>query len=112
MRLGARPVSRRDRGDKPPHSKPAILVLSMSVAASKNVLPLSLPPRGLSRAEAAAYVGVGTSMFDRMVKDSRMPQPVRIDGRTVWDRVQLDRAFTALSDAQQDGDSPWDRVAV
>jgi len=31
-----------------------------------------------------------------MVADGRMPKPKRIDGRVVWDRLQLDIAFAAL----------------
>ncbi|MCZ7859865.1 hypothetical protein O9X98_00465 [Agrobacterium salinitolerans] len=56
------------------------------------------PPRGMSRDEAARYIGVGTTKFDQMVKDGRMPKPKRIDGRTVWDRIKLDEAFTRLPD--------------
>lgn len=41
-------------------------------------LPPSLPPRGLSRAQAAAYIGVSPSLFDEMVQDGRMPKPTRI----------------------------------
>lgn len=58
--------------------------------------PFSYPPRGLSREEAARYVGVGTSKFDQLVHDGRMPRGKRIDGRIVWDRIQLDVAFTDL----------------
>jgi hypothetical protein len=36
-------------------------------------------PRGLSRIEAARYVGVSPSLFDQMVKDGRMPGPKRIN---------------------------------
>jgi len=62
-------------------------------------LPVSLPPRGLSRVQAAEYIGVGVTKFDEMVMDGRMPKPKRIDGRTVWDRIKLDEAFAALDDA-------------
>jgi excisionase family DNA binding protein len=61
-------------------------------------LPLSLAPRGLSRVQAAEYVGVGVTKFDEMVDDGRMPRPKRIDGRHVWDRIKLDEAFAALDD--------------
>ena len=61
-------------------------------------LPLSLAPRGLSRVQAAEYIGVGVTKFDEMVDDGRMPKPKRIDGRNVWDRAQLDEAFAALDD--------------
>jgi predicted DNA-binding transcriptional regulator AlpA len=63
-----------------------------------NRLPLSLAPRGLSRVQAAEYVGVGVTKFDQMVDDGRMPRPKRIDGRLVWDRVKLDEAFEVLDD--------------
>lgn len=58
----------------------------------------SYPPRGLSREEAARYIGVGSTLFDEMVADGRMPKPKRINSRTVWDRVALDIAFTSLPD--------------
>jgi hypothetical protein len=59
-------------------------------------LPLSLSPRGLSRVQAATYVGVSPSLFDRLVADGRMPPPKVIETRRVWDRFQLDAAFSAL----------------
>ena len=61
-------------------------------------LPLSLAPRGLSRVQAAEYIGVGVTKFDELVDDGRMPRPKRIDGRIVWDRLKLDVAFEALDD--------------
>ncbi|QJP14702.1 hypothetical protein G3545_14245 [Starkeya sp. ORNL1] len=70
----------------------------MSVEHRHQVLPMSLPPRGLSRIEAAAYVGVSPSMFDIMVVDGRMPPPKSINARTVWDRHRLDECFSALPD--------------
>jgi integrase/predicted DNA-binding transcriptional regulator AlpA len=67
-------------------------------------------PVGLSRDEAARHVGVGTTKFDEMVADKRMPRPKRIDGRIVWDRRAIEAAFAALPD---DGaDNPWDRPFV
>ena len=72
-------------------------------------LPLSLAPRGLSRVQAAEYVGVGVTKFDEMVDDGRMPRPKRIDGRTVWDRVKLDEAFDALED-RANGKNEWDNL--
>jgi excisionase family DNA binding protein len=74
-----------------------------------SLLPPSLPPRGLSRVQAAEYVGVGVTKFDEMVADGRMPRPKRIDGRTVWDRIKLDQAFAELG---EDGAAAneWDRL--
>ena len=77
-----------------------------------DVLPPSLPPRGLSRVQAAAYFGISATLFDEMVADGRMPKPVRINARTVWDRVKLDEAFAALSDEAGNDDDRWNDVGV
>jgi predicted DNA-binding transcriptional regulator AlpA len=82
------------------------------VADRENILPTNLPPRGLSRVQSAAYVGVSPSLFDQLVADGRMPQPIRLNSRLVWDRLQLDHAFAVLSDVTTDGDDPWSKVAV
>jgi predicted DNA-binding transcriptional regulator AlpA len=55
-----------------------------------------VPRRGLSRDEAAIYVGVSATTFDKLVADGRMPQPRRIDSRKVWDIRSLDLHFDAL----------------
>jgi hypothetical protein len=72
-------------------------------------LPASLPPRGLCREASAAYVGLSPSKFDDMVKDGRMPPPVSVDARRIWDRCALDRAFDALVNGGE-RDSSWDGV--
>lgn len=64
--------------------------------------------RGLSRAEAADYIGVGTSIFDALVEDGRMPKPKKIDGRRVWDRLAVDRAFDDLDGGADVEVNPWD----
>lgn len=58
--------------------------------------PMAYPPRGMNREEAARYIGVGTTKFDQMVAQGRMPIPKQIDGRVVWDRFALDLAFNQL----------------
>jgi hypothetical protein len=55
-----------------------------------------VPRRGLSREEAAMYIGISPNKFDELVGDGRMPTPVKIDGRKVWDIRHLDLAFDAL----------------
>lgn len=65
-------------------------------AALTDLANAGLAPRGLSREQAAAYVGVGATLFDAMVADGRMPPPKRLNARLVWDRLQLDRSFEAL----------------
>ncbi len=71
-----------------------------------DILPLSCPPCGLSRVQSAAYVGTGTTLFDEMVKDGRMPKPKRINSLTVWDRLALQEAFVALP--SDEDTNPWD----
>jgi len=73
-----------------------VLIVKPMSSRIVSSLPPSLAPRGLSRVQAAEYIGVGVTKFDELVEDGRMPKPKRIDGRTVWDRMQLDAAFTAI----------------
>lgn len=75
-------------------------------ARHSSTLPLSLPPRGLSRVQAAEYIGVSPSTFDKMVAANEMPSPKRIGARTIWDRKALDCAFDAFDDG---GENEWDR---
>lgn len=69
-----------------------------ALAKRSDILPISLPPRGLSRTEAAAYIGVSPTLFDEMVRDGRMPRPKQVNARTVWDRRRVDLAFDALEE--------------
>jgi hypothetical protein len=64
------------------------------------------PRRGLSRIDAAIYVGISPSKFDQMVGDGRMPNARRIDGRKVWDVRELDLFFDDLP--RDDGIAPAD----
>jgi predicted DNA-binding transcriptional regulator AlpA len=78
-------------------------------------------PRGLRREAAAAYIGLGTTKFDELVADGRLPGPKRIDGCVIWDRCQLDAAFDELGNDAPSGrrggvsfdelipGNPWDR---
>lgn len=78
--------------------------------SERTILPPSLPPRGLSRVQAAAYIGIGPTKFDEMVQDGRMPKPKRIDSRCVWDRVQVDQAFAALDGGEAEPTNPLDAL--
>lgn len=73
-------------------------------------LPTNLAPRGVAREEAAAYIGIGATLFDRMVQAGTMPRPKTIGGRRVWDVRALDRAFSALP-SEGDDNNPWDEAA-
>jgi predicted DNA-binding transcriptional regulator AlpA len=74
-------------------------------------LPPNLAPRGLSRVEAAGYVGIGVGLFDKLVAQRLMPKPKRIARRLVWDRFKLDEAFAALPDEDGEPDDVWSRAA-
>ena len=77
-------------------------------------LPPSLAPRGLRRVEAAAYIGVSPSTFDKMIVEGRMPKPKRYGDRTIWDRHALDTAFEMLDGgelAEPKTVNPWDAMS-
>jgi hypothetical protein len=96
--MSRHPGRTHERGDETSHCS----------GASKS-LPthgLRFTPRGMSRFEAADYIGVSPSLFDIMVRDGRMPGPKLINTRTIWDRFALDRAFEVLPD--RDAANPWD----
>lgn len=76
-----------------------------------NLTPACALRRGLSRPEAAAYVGVSPTLFDRAAADGKMPKPVRLYGRKLWDIRKIDVAFTAL-DTEGSADDPWGRMAL
>lgn len=76
---------------------------------SDTVHIIAQPRRGLSREESARYVGIGTTKFDEMVADKRMPKPFKIDGRVLWDIRELDEAFENLKSAASV--NAWNAVA-
>ena len=67
-----------------------------------------IPRRGLSREEAAMYIGISAGKFEEMVADGRMPEPVKIDSRKLWDIRSLDLAFDALPRENETDGSSWD----
>ena len=70
---------------------------------------LKIEPRGLSRDDAARYLGISPSKFDELRKDGRVGPARVIDGRKVWDVRELDMAFDALpSENPQSQGSSWD----
>lgn len=73
---------------------------SSKPSARSALAATGLAPRGLERAQAAAYIGVGARLFDQMVDDGRMPQPRKIGVRCVWDVRELDQHFDDLPHAK------------
>lgn len=87
---------------------------SPKIFAANALASTGLAPRGLSHEQAAAYIGVSVTLFTTMVDDGRMPAAKRLNGRKVWDRLALDRAFAAIPDerGETDGADVWDRAAL
>jgi predicted DNA-binding transcriptional regulator AlpA len=82
--------------------------VTMTARALSEMRPV--PRRGLSRDESAMYIGISATKFDDLVADGRMPAPVKIDGRKVWDVRALDLAFDALV-SESSSTNSWDGVA-
>mgnify|MGYP002479698744 CR=1 FL=1 len=85
----------------------------MTKSSARTVLAqMGMAPIGLSREEAAAYIGVSDRKFDAMVDDGRMPSPKVVDGRRIWSRTALDKAFAALPDekGQVESNDVWANV--
>lgn len=81
-------------------------------SATHALLRTGLTPRGLSREQAAAYIGVSPTMFDTMVADGWMPKAKAIGRRVVWDVRGLDDAFNLLPDAGGSAAAPVDNGHV
>lgn len=73
-----------------------------TVSRRAQILPPSLPPIGISRDEAAAFIGIGSQLFDRLVNAARMPAPRQIGGRLVWDVAEVAAAFRDLPHRPQE----------
>ncbi len=90
-------------------------------SARADVLPASLRPLGISREQAAAFIGISPSLLDRAVDAGTMPRPRLVFGRNVWDVDELIASFKAMPHkGGDDGDdepeqqtrqgNPWDEA--
>lgn len=64
-------------------------------------------PVGLSQEEAAAFVGVSPTHFERAVAAGLMPAPREFFGRMLWDAEEVYQAFRRLP---RRGKNPKDNV--
>ena len=64
--------------------------------AVASLMAKGISPRGLTRAEAAAYVGLGVRTFSARVAAGMLPGAHPATGR--WDRAALDRALGAAGE--------------
>lgn len=69
-------------------------------------------PRMLSREQAASYVGVSTTQFDREVSAGRWPPPERRGNRITWDRRLIDRVQDKTSGIMTSSEPPAHGPAV
>ena len=59
---------------------------------------MSYPPRAMRIEQAAAYLSMSVSTFQKLVEDKVMPEPTKIRGMTTWDRFDLDAAYENCKD--------------
>jgi hypothetical protein len=87
------------------HQNPAVMrspqlnLAEATRAKPRAMLPDVLPPRGLCRARAAAYVGIGTTLFDTWAAGRNLTY--RIGKRVLYDRWRLDAAIDELLDGEE-----------
>jgi hypothetical protein len=81
------------------------------IADQRNLMGnrINIEPRGLSRVEAARYLGISPTKFDELREDGRVGPARKIDSRKVWDVRDLDAAFEALPlEHDEKPDEEWD----
>ena len=54
-------------------------------------------PAMLTAAGVAAYLGLSTRTVWRCAATGEIPRPVRLGGRTLWRRSEIDRAVEGLT---------------
>jgi hypothetical protein len=66
-----------------------------------------VPRRGLSRVEAAMYIGISPSKFDELRKDGRIGPAKLLDGRKLFAIEMLDEFFDALPEENHERADDW-----
>jgi hypothetical protein len=67
-------------------------------------------PRGLRRADAARYLGISPSHFDKQREEGAIPPPKSLFGVMLWDRHDLDALFDGVRAANDNASDYWDRA--
>jgi|APCry1669192522_1035417.scaffolds.fasta_scaffold00276_1 hypothetical protein len=67
-------------------------------------------PRGFRRAEAARYLGISPSHFDKQRAAGAIPAPRQIFGVVLWDRRELDSIFDGAMPSVANDNDYWDRA--
>jgi hypothetical protein len=63
--------------------------------------------RGLSRVEAATYLGISPSKFDELRRADRIAPPKILDGRLIFTVDRLDEFLDSLPDEYQMSNDEW-----
>ena len=63
--------------------------------------------RGLSRVEAATYLGISPSKFDELRKAHRIAPPKVLDSRLIFTVERLDEFLDSLPDENETRDEEW-----
>jgi hypothetical protein len=66
-----------------------------------------IPRRGLSRVEAAMYLGISPSKFDELHKSGRIGPAKVLDGRKLYAVEMLDEFFDTLPAEGDDTAGDW-----
>lgn len=71
-------------------------------------------PRGLRRTQAAAYLGISPSHFDKQRQAGAIPPPKLMFGVDLWDRHDLDSLFDGKAMVACNDNKPdyWDTVCA
>jgi hypothetical protein len=62
-------------------------------------------PRGLRRVDAARYLGISATHFDKQVREGTISAPLQLFGVKLWDRTALDSLFDGTPSANDEWDS-------
>jgi predicted DNA-binding transcriptional regulator AlpA len=71
---------------------------------------LAYPPRGMRADRAAAYLGMSTSSFLRLVDAGLLPKGVPVGGMIIWDRLDLDAAFENLKNPEPQSENTMHKI--
>jgi hypothetical protein len=58
--------------------------------------------------DAARYIGISPTHFDKQVRAGTIPKPLERFGVNIWDRAALDALFDGVPQAINDNE--WDSV--
>ena len=102
---GHKAPARHMRGDPPADHLSKVLAM-----AKNSALPNNLPPRLLSREQAAAYLNLSPNSFDGLVSEGDMPKPMRLTNkRKLWDLHALDAAIDRIrAESENPRDQTWE----